>query len=348
MDYKDYYSILGVSKGASQDEIKKAYRKLAAKYHPDVHGSNDKDSTKFKEVGEAYEVLKDPEKRKLYDKVGKNWKQYQQAGIDPDDPGFGGFAGQPGGGGRGRSYRYQPRGGADPFSGGGGSAGFSDFFESIFGGGGGAPNGFSNQQQGFGGNPFGSGMGSGAGANRAYGQQSAASKAQDITSEVSISIEEALEGSKRSVQIGDERVNVKIPAGITNGKKLKLSGKGHYSPDGSNRGNLFLKIKVAEHERYELKGNKLYVNEPVPVATMMLGGAISVQTPDKQIKLNVKEATPNGKVFRVPKLGYPEFGKPDQRGSLYIKLNAQIPEYLTPQQKELIEKAFPQQAAAEG
>lgn len=346
MDYKDYYSILGVSKGASQDEIKKAYRKLAAKYHPDVHGGKDKDSTKFKEVGEAYEVLKDPEKRKLYDKVGKNWKQYQQAGIDPDDPNFAGFAGQPGSGGRGRSYRYQSRGGADPFgSAAGGNAGFSDFFESIFGG---ASGGFGGQQQGFSGNPFGSGMGSGAGANRSYGQQSAASKAQDITSEVSITIEEALEGSKRSVQIGDERVSVKIPAGITSGKKLKLTGKGHYSPDGSNRGNLFLKIKIAEHERYELIGNKLYVNEPVPVATMMLGGSISVQTPDKQIKLNIKEATPNGKIFRVPKLGYPEFGKPENRGSLYIKLNASIPEHLTPEQKELIEKAFPQHVKAEG
>lgn len=347
MDYKDYYSILGVSKSASQDEIKKAYRKLAAKYHPDVHGSSDKDSTKFKEVGEAYEVLKDPEKRKLYDKVGKNWKQYQQAGIDPDDPNFAGFAGQPGSGGRGRTYRYQSRGGADPFgSAGGGNAGFSDFFESIFGG---SPGGFGGQQQqGFSGNPFGSGMGSGAGANRTYGQQSAASKAQDITSEVSITIEEALEGSKRSVQIGDERVSVKIPAGITHGKKLKLSGKGHYSPDGSNRGNLFLKIKIAEHERYELKGNKLYVNEPVPVAIMMLGGSISVQTPDKQIKLNVKEATPNGKIFRVPNLGYPEFGKPEKRGSLYIKLNASIPEHLTDEQKELIEKAFPRYARAEG
>lgn len=343
MDYKDYYSILGVSKGASQDEIKKAYRKLAAKYHPDVHGGDDKASVKFKEIGEAYEVLKDPEKRKLYDKVGKNWKQYQQAGIDPDDPGFGGFGRQPGGG-QGRSYRYQSRGGSDPFGGAGG--GFSDFFESIFGGGG-TSGGFGNQQQGFTGNPFGSGMGSGAGANRGYGQPSAASKAQDITSEVTISIEEALEGSKRSVQIGDERVSVKIPAGITDGKKLKLTGKGHYSPDGSSRGNLYLKIRIAPHEHYELKGDKLYVNAAVPVATLMLGGTISVQTPDKQIKLNVKEATQNGKVFRVPKLGYPEFGKPSKRGPLYIRLNAAIPEYLTPEQKELIRQAFLQEIKPE-
>lgn len=338
MDYKDYYSILGVSKSAGQDEIKKAYRKMAAKYHPDVHGGDDKASTRFKEIGEAYEVLKDPEKRRLYDKVGKDWKQYQQAGVDPDDPNFGGFRSRAGR--AGRTYQYQSRGGGNPF--GGGNSGFSDFFESIFGGQG--ARGFGGQQEQFSGNPFGAGMGSGAGAGGSYGQTSAASKAQDITSEVRISIEEAIKGSKRSVQIGDERVSVKIPAGILDGKKLKLTGKGHYSPDGSNRGNLYLKIKIAAHERYELRGDKLYVNEPVPVATLMLGGSISVQTPDKQIRLSVKEATPNGKVFRIPKLGYPAFGKPDTRGPLYVRLNAEIPDYLTPEQKKLLEQAFPQRA----
>jgi DnaJ-class molecular chaperone len=128
MDYKDYYKILGVPKNASQDEIKRAYRKLAAKHHPDRQGSDTKASKRFTDIGEAYEVLKDPEKRKLYDKVGANWKQYQQAGIDPDDAGGFNFGGFNGGG---RTYRYTSSG-SEPF----GGSGFSDFFESIFGGGG--------------------------------------------------------------------------------------------------------------------------------------------------------------------------------------------------------------------
>ncbi|MCH8557197.1 MAG: J domain-containing protein [Balneolia bacterium] len=315
MDYKDYYSILGVSKGATQAEIKKAYRKLAAKHHPDASGG-DGSPDKFNEIGEAYEVLKDPEKRKLYDKVGKDWKQYQQAGIDPDFANsFGGFNG----GGR-RSYQY---GGAGQGSSFGGETGFSDFFESIFGG-----SQFRDQS------PFGS-----AASSRNRGQ--ARTKGADINLDAKITVEEAIAGTTRSVQIGDEKVSVKIPAGITEGKKLKLTGKGQYNRDASLRGDLFIKVKIEPHDRYTIKEGKLYLDQPVEVVKLMIGGPVTIQTPEKQVKLNIQEGTPAGKVFRIPGMGFPKFGKADEKGPLYVRIQPQIPSHLTLEQKELLKQAFP-------
>lgn len=315
MDYKDYYNILGVSKGATQSEIKKAYRKRAAQHHPDASGGSGSPD-KFNELGEAYEVLKDPEKRKLYDKVGKDWKKYQQAGIDPDfTDSFRGFNGSGGRrsspfGGGGRSSQY-------------GDEGFSDFFESIFGAG-------QYGQQ----NPF-----DGAPGTRSRTQTR--SKGADINLDAKITLDEAITGTTRSVHIGDEKVSVKIPPGITTGKKLKLSGKGQFNRDSTSRGDLFIKVNVESHERYSLEDGKLYLDQPVEVSKLMLGGSVAVQTPEKQLKLNITEGTPGGKVFRIPGMGFPKFGKPEEKGPLYIRIQPQIPEQLTPEQKDLIRQAFP-------
>ncbi len=318
MDYKDYYDILGVSRKASQDEIKKAYRKLAAKYHPDVHKEKDGTAKRFTEIGEAYEVLKDPEKRKLYDKVGKNWKQYQQAGVDPDDAGgFGGFGGFNGGGQGGRTYQYSSQG-ENPFGG-----GFSDFFESLFGG---RASGFRGQADPFSGAP-------GAGRQRT-------ARGQDVTATLNITLDEAITGSSRTIRVGDEQMSVKIPAGITDGKKLKLKEKGRPGPDGVTRGDLLLKVKLLPHDRFYLQDGKLYADQPVDVSVLMLGGQIPVQTPDKQIRLTIAEGTQNGKVFRIPGMGFPEFRKPENRGPLYVKVSAAIPQNLTETQKKLISEAF--------
>ncbi|MCH8569437.1 MAG: J domain-containing protein [Balneolales bacterium] len=318
MEYKDYYSILGIKKGASEAEIKKAYRSLAAKYHPDVQGGDD---SRFKELGEAYEVLKDPKKRKLYDKVGANWKQYQQAGVDPDSAGPFGFN-------AGNGQRWQQRqSGGDPFAGGG----FSDFFENIFGRSGGG------QQA----NPF----------EQMYEQQSGRagtrsartpSRGEDITTSVEITLEEAITGTSRAVQMGDERVSVKIPAGITSGKKLKLKGKGKLSRDGGQRGDLFLKINILPHERYTLEDNRLYVEQYVPVQTLMLGGAVAVTTPVNQVRIAIKEGTQPGKILRLNNMGFPVFKKPEEKGALYVRIHAEIPDRLTEEQKELIRRAFPE------
>lgn len=314
MDYKDYYSILGVSKGATQAEIKKAYRKLAAKHHPDASGGEGSPD-KFNEIGEAYEVLKDPEKRKLYDKVGKDWKKYQQAGVDPDFANnFGGFNS----GGR-RSYHYSGGEQGGSFE----DTGFSDFFESIFGG-----SQFREQS------PFGNPAGA-----RYRGQ--AKTRGADINLDAKITVEEAISGTTRSVQIGDEKVSVKIPPGITEGKKLKLTGKGQYNRDASSRGDLLIKVKIEPHERYTIEDGKLYLNQPVAVVKLMIGGPVAIQTPVKQVKLNIQEGTPAGKVFKIPGMGFPKFGKADEKGPLYVRVQPQIPSHLTPEQKELLKQAFP-------
>lgn len=314
MNSKDFYQILGVSKSATTDELKKAYRKLAAIHHPDKQGGTEEATRKFAAISEAYDVLKDPEKRKYYDKFGDQWKQYQQAGIDPDNP----FAGSGGFGGNG--FRQSGARGGNPFGQGGGAA-FSDFFESVFGGGG---------------SPFGAGGPQG----HTY-QQTRPDKGADISATVRISLEEAISGTSRDLRIGSEKVTVKIPAGTKAGTKLKIKGKGQPGPDGYTRGDLILKVEHHTHPVLSLEEGKLFLNQPVDVAKLMLGGSISVNTPEKQIRLNLAEGTPNGKVFRIPDMGFPEFRKPETKGPLYVRVTADIPQYLTPEQKELIRQAFP-------
>ncbi|AXJ00800.1 curved DNA-binding protein [Cyclonatronum proteinivorum] len=317
MSHKDFYKTLGVSKTAGADELKKAYRKLAALHHPDKHGGTEEATRKFAEISEAYEVLKDPEKRKYYDKFGEQWKQYQQADVDPDNPFAGAGAGAGGFGANG--FRQQ---GGNPFGQSGG-ADFGDFFESIFGGGG---------------SPFGAG---GPHSQSRQRQRSRPAKGADIQAEVKITIEEAISGTSRDLRIGTEKVTVKIPAGTKAGTKLKLKGKGQPGPDGFTRGDLILKVAHHPHPTLSLEGDKLYLNQPVSVAQMLLGGSITVQTPEKQLRLNLTESTPNGKVFRIPNMGFPEFRKPENKGPLYVRMQAEIPQYLTPEQKELIRQAFP-------
>lgn len=313
MNSKDFYTILGVSKSATADELKKAYRKLAAQHHPDKHGGTEAATKKFAELSDAYEVLKDPEKRKYYDKFGDQWKQYQQAGVDPDNP----FAG--GGGFGGNGFRSSGAYGGNPFSQGGG-ADFSDIFETIF-----------SQ----GGSPF------GAGSQARSQQRTRPAKGADLSAAVKITLEEAISGTSRDLRIGSETVTVRIPAGIRPGTKLKVKGKGQAGPDGFTRGDLILKVDHQTHPTLELTDDKLYLNQPVPVATMMLGGSINVNTPGKQIRLNLEEATPNGKLYRIPGMGFPEFRKPEARGPLYVRIQADIPQYLTAEQKALLRQAFP-------
>ncbi|MCH8486240.1 MAG: hypothetical protein LAT75_05200, partial [Candidatus Cyclonatronum sp.] len=152
---------------------------------------------------------------------------------------------------------------------------------------------------------------------------------------------EAISGTSRDLRIGSETVTVRIPAGIRPGTKLKVKGKGQAGPDGFTRGDLILKVDHQTHPTLELTDDKLYLNQPVPVATMMLGGSINVNTPGKQIRLNLEEATPNGKLYRIPGMGFPEFRKPEARGPLYVRIQADIPQYLTAEQKALLRQAFP-------
>lgn len=330
MDYKDYYKILGVPRSASQDELKKKYRKLVAKYHPDRNPDNKAAEDKFKDIQEAYEVLKDPEKRKWYDKVGSNWKQYQQMGGDPDSYNWNQYQQQNPFGGQ----RPGGHGGFnDMFGGQGGQGGFSDFFETIFGGGFGgaqARGGQSGYQQQ---NPFG-GQQRTSRAGRNGAQQNLDTKAS-----LTISLEEAYEGVSKNLKIQGNRVKVTIPAGIESGKKLKL--KGHGKESGGRKGDLYLTINIPEHERYERRGSDLLVQHPVEFTTLALGGETFVETLSGKVKLTIKPGTQGGSKFRLKGLGMPEKTtknpKKSERGNLIVEVTAKVPESLSEKQREALE-----------
>ncbi|MEZ5084625.1 MAG: DnaJ C-terminal domain-containing protein [Bacteroidales bacterium] len=300
MEYKDYYIILGVDKKASQGDIKKAYRKLAQKYHPDKNPDNKEAEEKFKNISEAYEVIGKPESRKKYDELGANWKQYQQAGFDPSAQGFSG--GRPGG-----SYRYEFHG--DPSEMFGGS-GFSDFFESFFGGSGARFSGFGN-----------------------FGRETSGS---DLTGEISISLKEAYFGTERIVDLGNEKIRVKIKPGAYDGLKLKIKGRGQKGTSGKS-GNLFLTIRIQPHNLFRRNGHDLFMEISIDIFTAMLGGKQKIQTFSGEVNINIPEGIQMGKSLRLKGKGMPVYDKPGF-GDLIVKLNVQLPKKLNQGQKELINK----------
>lgn len=304
MEYKDYYKILGVEKSATQDEIKKAYRKLAMKYHPDRNPGNKSAEEKFKEITEANEVLSDPEKRKKYDTLGSNWKQYQHTGGQGFDDFFTHFGGGRSGGRTGATYEFGGDFG-DIFGGMGG--GFSDFFESFFGGG----RGFSGRTQ----------------------QQKTA---VDVEAVLNVSLEDAFNGSEKTINIDGKKLKVKINPGTKDGQKLRLKGLGRSKTAGGTKGDLYLIIHILPHPFYEIKDNLLYYNLDIDLYTAVLGGKETIRTLDgKTLSVNIPEGTESEKVLRLKGLGLIENGV---RGDLFIDIHVTVPKNLSREEKELFNK----------
>lgn len=319
MDYKDYYQILGVSKSADKEELKKAFRKLARKYHPDVNPGDKASEEKFKEVNEAYEVLSDPHKREKYDQFGAQWQQYSRSGGRPEDFDWSQWRAGPGGGAYTRTVTQEEF--EQMFGGGfgdmGGLGGFSDFFETLFGG--------MGQRA------------SGGRQGRAGARRTQAGR--DAEQAVEISLEEAFSGTSIGLQWeGGRRIEARIPPGVKTGSRIRLGGQGGAGLGGGPAGDLYLKIQVRPHARFERDGDDLKVSVPVDLYTAVLGGTVKVPAIDRSVELTIPAGTGNGKSFRLRGLGMPNLREPQQRGNLIATVQVQLPTELSSEERQLFEQ----------
>lgn len=309
MEYKDYYKILGVNRNATQEEIKKSYRKLALKYHPDRNPGDKAAEDHFKEINEANEVLSDPQKRSRYDQLGESYSRWQQGGGAP-----GGFnwsdwtTTQPRGGG---AYTYHTGNLEDLF---GGMGGFSDFFQSIFGG-----------------------MG-GVGQSARSPQRSQAARQRPIEQPVQITLEEAYRGAERLIMVNGKRLQVKIPAGAETGSKVRMKGAA-VSPESGQAADIYLVIEVTPDPRFERKGSDLYADFDLDLYTAVLGGEARIPTLDGPVVLTIPSGTQPGQTFRLSGRGMPKLHSSNSsRGDLYARARVQLPRQLSAEQRAQFEK----------
>ena len=313
MEYKDYYQVLGVGRDADPKDIKRAFRKLARQYHPDVNPGDAGAEERFKEINEAYEVLSDPEKRSKYDRLGSEWSRWQQAGGRPGDFDWSRWAtGAAGPGGQRVHVQYgTPEDLEDLF---GGASPFSDFFSQIFGGmgGGAAPGGFQYRVR--------------------------PQRGQDYQQEVEISLREAAQGTTRVLQKDGRRLEIKIPPGARTGTRVRMSGEGGPGAGGGAAGDLYLRVRVASDPQFERRGDDLHVTVPVDLYTAVLGGQAQVPTLSGPVMLTIPAGTQNGRVFRLREKGMPRLRQPEQHGDMYARVDVQLPADLSPRQRELFEE----------
>ena len=298
MAYIDYYKTLGLDKKATADDIKKAYRKLARKYHPDLNPNDEAAHRKFQEINEANEVLSDPEKRKKYDDYGENWKhaeQYQQA------RGQGGQGFEDGGG-----FSYQDFGGGfGGFSSGGDAGEFSDFFENLFGG-----------------------RASGSGRRSSF-------RGQDYNAELHLKLRDAAQTHKQTIEINGKKLRITVPAGVANGQVIKLAGQGGSGANNGPAGDLYLTFVIQNDPVFKRLKNDLHVNITIDLYTAVLGGELMIETLDGKVKLPVKAGTQNGSKVRLKGKGFPVYKKDGHFGDLFVTFNITIPTDLTERQQEL-------------
>lgn len=301
VSYQDYYKLLDVSRSAKADEISRAYKKLARKYHPDLNPGNKEAEEKFKQINEAYEVLKDPEKRKLYDQLGPNWQHGQQFNGEP------GFENV--------HFTFNGRNFDN-------SGGFSDFFETLFGQAGGHPGGGFG---GFGPDPFG-------------GFSQRQRRGRDVETEISLALEDIVSGGRKKITVstgsGAKTLDVNIPAGIKEGAKLRLSGQGDAVPGGM-AGDLFIRIRYLPHPLFTVDGQDLTTDLPLMPWEAVLGAKLTVPTLEGEIELNVPAGTSSGRKFRLRGKGLGQAGK---RGDLFVRAMIGTPVNLTDEQRSLWQK----------
>jgi curved DNA-binding protein len=331
VQYKDYYASLGVPRTASDADIKKAFRKLAREFHPDVAKDKKRAEEKFKEINEAYEVLGDPAKRKQYDQLGANWK----SGADfRPPPGWGGPGGPRRGGAPGQAdYEFNF-----------GGTGFSDFFEQMFGGRRGAPNGRAS----------------------GFDEPDFSERGADIEGDIMVTLEEAMRGSLRAVNVrhavacdacsgtgrrgqrvcgiceGQGRVSksetyqVKVPAGVLAGQRLRLPGRGEAGAHGGSAGDLFLRVRLAKHPDFEVDEHNLIYEAPLTPWEAVLGANISVPTLDGRVNIKIPVATQNGQRLRVRGRGLPS--RAGERGDLIVVARVEVPAQVTDAERKLWEQ----------
>lgn len=301
MEYKNYYRILGVDRNASHDEIKRAYRRLAREFHPDVNPGDSSAEERFKDINAAYEVLSDPEKRRRYDRLGANWNQWQRtrgAGGGFDD-----FA---------RQWYGQSGGNVhfadlnDLF----GQSNLSDLLNGLFG---------------FGGTQT--------------GRQHSPRRGQDVEVPIELTLEEAYRGTSRPLERGDgSRATVKIPAGAQTGSRIRLSGLGKPGVAGGPPGDLYLKVRIKPHQTFRLEGRDLWRDVDIDLYTAVLGGEVPVETPNETVMLTIPPGTSSGKIFRLRGKGMPNPKTPKASGDLYAVAQIQVPSRINRQERALFEE----------
>ncbi len=303
MAFLDYYKVLGLDKSASQDDIKKAYRKLARKFHPDLNPNDEDAKKRFQEINEANEVLTDPEKRKKYDQYGENWKhgeEYEKAQ---------------------QQYRQQQGArqgaGGNPFegfdfnySGNYDTGEYSDFFEELFG------SRFSG--------------GRSSGRRGSY-------RGQDYETSLELTLLQASQSHKQTFTVNGKNIRITIPAGVEDGQKIRLKGQGAEGVNGGPKGDLYITFHIKPDPRFQRKGNDLYTHIDIDLPTALLGGDSLVETLSGKINVKIKPETQNGSKIRLKGKGFPIYKKEDEHGDLYAEIHVKLPKNLTEEQKKIVQ-----------
>lgn len=304
MAFIDYYKVLGVERNATQDDIKKAYRKMARKYHPDLNKDDPNAKDKFQEINEANEVLSDPEKRKKYDEYGEHWKHADEFKAEREA-----YQKAQEQGGQ-SAYWYSVNG--DDFMGGfgrGNASGFSDFFEQLFG--------------------------HGASAGRTGRSYRMMESGEDIEAQMNLSLREAAVTHKQTFSVNGENLRITIPAGVADGQIIKLKGHGEKGINGAPNGDLYITFKIDPDPDFKREGDDLFTDVDIDLYTAVLGGTVNVRTIDGMVKLKVNPGTQNDTKVRLRGKGFPVYKKEGTFGDLIVTYHVNIPTSLSEKQKEL-------------